>query len=330
MIFYFAGGFMFHDILNEFDYNNLLVLKDITVSISNLYDRLCNLEINGKHNSEEYKKLYEYLLIALDVEKNHYKSMNLNYLKIVAFLEYINLDIKNNIWEGIINQNYNDKIKYRVLKQFLNFLQINQSYYNQYIMDAINSGFEIENYEAQTIKDEIELDLALQSDIDSLFVRYLQDLIDNNLYETYKKQLIMTKYLCSFIENDLIIINKNLLLNISTFNAVSELQQLPNDEKQEFIKDTQSESLKENIAKIMLPNKKCRKKNTLTKLLLRDCYIRAQLEVFELPYLVYIDNEIQNLINKYNLYETHSIGSTLVVNSIKEAISDKILKYIKK
>lgn len=317
---------MFYDVLNENDYKNLEELKNITKIISDLYDKLCSLEINGKYGTEEYNKLYEYLIIAIDVEADQYKSMNLDYSKIVAFLEYINMDLKNNIIEGIINQNYYSKINYRILGQFLNILHNNQYCYNQYIKDEIYSTFGTDNYDERIIKQETELDMALQSDINSLFVHYLQDLIDNNVYSVYKKQLIMTKYFYSFIQDDLTVINNSLLKDISNFDAISRFQNLPIAEKNKFVRDTQFENLKDQIVKLLeIADYKCKKKNYLTKMLLRDCYIRAQLSVFELPDLIDIDEKIEKIINEHKYFETHSISSSLVVNSLREAIDDKLL-----
>ena len=322
---------MSYNVLNNNDCKNLEELERITKSISNLYDKLCALEINGKCKTEEYNKIYECLIIAIEVEKSHYKSMNLDYSKIVAFLEYIDMNLKNNILEGIINQNYNDKINYRILRQFFNILQINQSIYNQYIKEEISIRFEIDDYDEEIITNEAELDMALQSDINSLFIYYLQDLIDNDLYNIYKKQLIMTKYFYSFIESDLTSIDNNLLASISNFDVISEFQKLSNKFKYQFVRDTQFENLKQNIVKLFeIADYKCKKKNYLTKMLLRDCYIRAQLLVFELSDLVEISDKIEETISKHNYMKTHSICGSLLINSIREVISSKLLKLTNK
>lgn len=320
---------MFYDILTEKDYKNLEELKKITESISNLYDKLCDLEINDKKNTEEYKKIYEYLMIAVEVENNQYKSMNLNYSKIVAFLEYINLNLNKSAPEGIINQNYDSKMNYRMLKKFLNYLHDNEIFYSQYINDILYTKFAAKENDIELIKKESELDFALQSDIDYSFVCNLQKLIDNELYEIYKKQLIMTKYMYFYIYDDLLC--NSLLLNISSFDAVSKSYDMIDEEKVKFVVDTQFDNLKENIIKLLsVPDYKCQKKNSLTKLLLRQCYINAYLEKFELPSLYQIDDEIERIINKYNYYTTHSISTSLLVNSIRGTISDKIAKILQK
>lgn len=320
---------MFYNILTENDYKNLEELKKITESISNLYDKLCNLEISGNKNTEDYKRIYEYLMIAVEVENNQYKSMNLNYSKIAAFLEYINLNLKKNVPEGIINQHYNSKIDYRMLKKFLKFLHDNEIFYSQYMNDVLYTKFDAKENNIELIKKESELDFALQSDIDYSFACNLQKLIDNELYEIYRKQLIMTKYMYFFIYDDLLC--NILLLNVSSFDAIIKSYDMIDEEKVKFVVDTQFDNLKENIIKLLgVPDYKCQKKNTLIKLLLRQCYINAYLEKFELPSLYQIDDEIEIMINKYNYYTTHSISTSLLVNSIRGTISDKVAKLLQK
>ena len=50
----------------------------ISESIKILYDKLCELEMNGLKDSVLYNQYIDYLRIALDVEKNEYRQINDN------------------------------------------------------------------------------------------------------------------------------------------------------------------------------------------------------------------------------------------------------------
>lgn len=54
---------------------NLENMKKTTNSIMNLYKKLCKLEILNQKNTQNYNKYMEYLKIALEVEKEKYRSL---------------------------------------------------------------------------------------------------------------------------------------------------------------------------------------------------------------------------------------------------------------
>ena len=313
--------------LTEKDFENLEMLEKITSVIAKLYDELCILSINNKLDTKEYQDKLDKLQISLEAEKIQYDSMNLNYFRIICFLEYINTQIKKDTKESIIDQNYDNKINYRILKNLLQILHGDSKLYRQFAQDAIEIGA----YDIDKIEEETSLQMALERDINYLFVSNLEKLINNDEYLEYKKQLIMTKFLWAFIESDITIIeNCNLLTQISMFDSVSESYSMPDFEKEDFINDTQEHVLLENIKKLLKKeDKKNTRKKDLIKLLLRQTYINAYLEIFNIKKLIEIQEKTEKIISDNNLMSTNSEASSLVIDSIKGTISDKALKLIK-
>lgn len=313
--------------LTEKDFENLEMLEKITSVIAKLYDELCILSINNKMDTKEYQDKLDKLQIALEAEKIQYDSMNLNYFRIICFLEYINTQIKKDTREGIINQNYYNKKNYRILKNLIQILHSDSKLYRRFAQDAIEIG----EYDIDKIEEETSLQMALERDINCLFINNLEKLINNDLYNDYRKQLIMTKFLWAFIESDITIIeNCNLLNQISMFNSVSESYNMPNFEREDFVNDTQENVVLENIEILLSKeDKKNQRKKDLFKLLLRQAYINAYLEIFSIKKLIEIQEKTEKIINDENLMNTSSIASALVINSVRDAVSDKALKLIK-
>lgn len=61
--------------LDKKDYNQIENLIRIGSSIETLYKKMCNLEIEEKKDTDEYKKILDYLKIALEVESKQYANI---------------------------------------------------------------------------------------------------------------------------------------------------------------------------------------------------------------------------------------------------------------
>lgn len=286
------------------------------------------MTIANQQNSDLYKKTLNHLWLSLEVEEEQYKAMHLNYDKIISLFNYLEMIVKGTIQDVIINQNYNSRIYYRILNKLLIILHNNKFLCKNYIKENITS-LEVD---IEAIKQELDLGLAIEEDITSSFTLHLQQLIDNDTYQPYRKQLIMTKFLCSFIyDNPNFIMDDSLLSHLSIFDVIAKEYKMLDAEKREFTLDTQEEGIISNIESLLsLPDEKGIKKRESFKLLIRKCYLLSYLELFDLSHLFPIKNKIERIIVRHNLLDHHAIGSSLVMDAIENTVLTKKLKKNKK
>lgn len=315
------------------DLNNEKIVNDlinITNSIKVLYDKLYKLTIKGKTETEEYKKIYDYLSISLDIEEDIYSKLNLSYNNLIEILTFISKKLKNEPIMALINRNYSNIVKYRISKNLLSLILGNKLYYQNYALNLMIGDFdtfEIEEGAIDYIASEVDLNFSLNDDISYSFVIYLQELIDNDLYSIYKNKLIKTKFAWSFIENDINVINNIYpLRNVSRFDVLARYYDYTYSEKNDYVKETQSKYLKENIDKFMkLANKNDLSDVNYTKLLLLKCHVSSILEAFDISDLITLERECQEFITVKHLDSNNPLGSGLLLNSINDVIENKCL-----
>ncbi len=203
------------------------LLKTVT-SIDTLYKKLYELEISNNKDSEEYKKTIEYLKIALEVEEEKYKKILSSSEKVFSLLDYLLLDkmsIKesSNI-ESLLSQETPDRITRRIISVLnkelaKDFTVINQLIPKELFMVLKMIGIEDpEKMIMDDFKKKIELDETLEQETLNIFVKILEEFINDEEYSSFKNQLLKIKY-------DVAFLNKNLesQLLFSRFNILTAL-----------------------------------------------------------------------------------------------------------
>lgn len=172
--------------------NSSITSKDISLieelvkvekSIYDLYDNLCNLEYNNKKDTEEYSKYLDFLNIALDVERNIYNELNLDFNKSLLILNYI--------IENLLKQNY-EKLDKCMSTSGLYILRMFNSF-KKYIVDQYDT---------------------LEGTINEDFSMALITLLNEKYYYYKMSKLIEYFEINKFIENAIL---KNLLNETSKF-----------------------------------------------------------------------------------------------------------------
>ena len=191
--------------LNNNEKNVLNKLYNITNSIKDLYFKLITLELNGKKNNEDYKKILDYLSMTRELEE---KYMN----EIDDCNKYLSYFEKN--MYGVNEMNAITEGNYLYLKEF-----------------RIIGNLLI--YRDENNKNETILNEAILKDIMLMFIKNLDMCIKKTTNKFLKEKLIYTIYSLIYsnknIETDLLYYNFNFELdNISKSNYIAYLLNVDN------------------------------------------------------------------------------------------------------
>lgn len=191
--------------LNNNEKNVLNKLYNITNSIKDLYFKLITLELNGKKNSEDYKKILDYLSMTRELEKKYmYEIDDCN-----KYLSYF----EKNMY-GVNEMNAITEGNYLYLKEF-----------------RIIGNLLI--YRDENNKNETILNEAILKDVILMFIKNLDMCIKKTTNKFLKEKLIYTIYSLIYsnknIETDLLYYNFNFELdNISKSNYIAYLLNVDN------------------------------------------------------------------------------------------------------
>lgn len=191
--------------LNNNEKNVLNKLYNITNSIKDLYFKLITLELNGKKNSEDYKKILDYLSMTRELEKKYmYEIDDCN-----KYLSYFEKNMYGvNEMNAITEENYLYLKEFRIIGNLL-------------------------IYRDENNKNETILNEAILKDIMLMFIKNLDMCIKKTTNKFLKEKLIYTIYSLIYsnknIETDLLYYNFNFELdNISKSNYIAYLLNVDN------------------------------------------------------------------------------------------------------
>lgn len=326
---------------NNEDKNELNRLSILSFSILEIYKKLYELEICDMKNSEEYDKCLGYLTTLKNIENDYYKKCDFDKNKICKWYYYIktSTDMKDNYLEVLASLDYKNIVICRIkekIKTILNNMNIgcyDTSFIN-IISKTMTSFDNIVNFFNGCYK----LDKYLFNEVDSNYLSYLQEVIDSDNYSHLSSKLIYSKYMLSFVKEDL---ESSLLGN--RFDIVSDnyigvfmYLDLYNMYKKNDINIINSLSTYYAFGLIY----------DLSIIEDSDYYTSVNLETSSLIYQMFIkslllfvdDNAIdstkENLLKLFNNDEYNSkhsdnrISRQLVINCINDSVIDKNKKYI--
>lgn len=260
----------------------LMQLDLITQTIANIYEKLFDLYLSNKQETEEYEKLIDYLFMSIDAELQSYKDLKLDYDKKNIFMEYFEKIYPEN--EDIIYADFKDIIKERIYNNLES--TSTEISLNKYGLEDNDSDEQLLGYEEKII-------FFLQRDVLKIFIKKVNELINNN--KNIKKELIKIKFIFSFIYNEPVFIENELLLQFSNINILIKLYEITLNECEDAVCAYKLKELRELIKK-----SKDLKKIEI-KYLLNNALINANYELMDIDSLNYLKSYIKQ-INKNNEY----------------------------
>ncbi len=196
--------------IKDDDYLQIENLIKITNSIEDLYDKMYELEIANKQNSEEYQKLIEYLKIAVGVENNIYLNLKLKTCKCITLIKYLMNDkfpcnFHANL-ESIMNCDYKDRVIRRIINILLNEIVMHSSTSinfakNEDLMNIFKCfvTYDVNDTLILKVSNYIKVQHIFENSLFDYYLTYLNKLIDDEKYDSFKNDLISSKYNLSFI-----------------------------------------------------------------------------------------------------------------------------------
>ena len=191
-------------------------LFQITRTILEDYDRLHNLEINGRKNSSEYDATLESLKFNLHLEEEMYEEIEEDVEFIYLLEEYVApgyIPSLEGELEIIKSENKDDIVKLRILGRIGNIINkeiISADHFlGRFDSSDDESPFDIED-QLDELPDEIdmiaksyqglkELDISIEKDLVNAILYILNIYINDPQYSKYKDRLLKMKYNIAFI-----------------------------------------------------------------------------------------------------------------------------------
>lgn len=189
----------------------------VTTTISNIYQKLCTLEVYSQKNSNYYKKLLNNLKIATSIEDELYERLNLNYEKLKKIEEYFFNNLEEFLLEDfeiLINQDFDNHIFLRIKNILFNKFSTD---YKSLKEDELIKQMKACNYENNIDIDEFItfgiIDKIIKKDVMDAYLVFLLEFIKKYDFNSYNNSalisnLINSKYnvifLNKYIEADMI------------------------------------------------------------------------------------------------------------------------------
>ena len=203
--------------ITDEDLDQINKIFKISNSICSLYNQLCQLEIDGKKDTEEYKKVMDYLNITIEVEQEYYNEAKLYSHKCASWIYFIMsnkipLKLVSN-FTSILHSKFELAASRRVLENLISiYINSEEEQLDEGIMQLIND-LNISNFMKQDIhlEDYIKFQEYFEKDFLNLFLIYIQGCIDHIDQkkvndDELRKKFIKTKYyiysIYTFIERE--------------------------------------------------------------------------------------------------------------------------------
>ena len=311
--------------LSNQDYKNIDRIIDVTNSIGSLYQKMSDLEADGKQDTEEFEKCLTYLKLAIEVEEKVYQDANLDYLKCREMAQVLKNSLFDHV-QGNIDSIINQEYEYGNIRRILGLLNLEalknvpeipkvKVYSFMAMMQYI--FMDSSEKEIQTI---IELEDAFEKDLLSGYLAILQEYIQNQNGEI-RQQLIHSKYYVSFIykqiEEDMIansfVIPSHIYVNSRYVADITstDLDVYQNLKKNFIIKESKEQIL--NMLSLKDSDYKS-KKNIISSFLIQ-CLIRSS--------FLFMDEDIIEEMN-YSFHE-YIEGKDYLKEHFKDRISEQFI-----
>ena len=186
-----------------------IIFQDIfnlNKKIAKLYNKLTNLEINQLIDTLEYKNIKKYISICQEVENELYQKLDCD--KFPIYLDYLQKNLYDNISDyDVICSDFEDLILHKRI-------------YNR--ISSMETSLIIEDIQKEnddTLDSQrIMLVNTIHEDFLNLFIFFLNDFINNPIFNKYKEDLIKAKYKVYFLNNQL---EKMFLQNSTRDNIIN-------------------------------------------------------------------------------------------------------------
>lgn len=331
--------------LSNFNKDELALIEILLQSsnkINSIYDKLYKLEITKQKDSPEYNNQLEMLKKAIKSEKKKYQNANLTseqQYKIIELLANTPNSLKISDTFSIIKQDDNDKLIRRVINILISqtITNIDYSKILNEVLEIIKAlGIPIDDEElSKDINNQSRIELAINNDINLVFLAILQESSSLFKYSEYKNELKKAIYNTSFInidiEGQLIENNFNLPDNIyissKLINDILKTEPTIYNRILSIIVQTQIIMHIKSLLEIKDENYNNR--NTNISSIINQCYIRALLTFMNDDEIYKLNEQFHELIESPTYLKDHPkdrISEEIIIKCFKSVKYDRVKK----
>lgn len=173
-------------------------------NISNIYDKLCELEVNRQKESEEYEQLRIKLTAEITHENEILQNPRMAYERCLKYCKLISDKLSIDIADNSIFttlKNYDSRVLRRLQLTLRTKIRLNPEY-QKYLLSEATKMKNIPD-PLHDFSDNIRIDYELSNDINSIFLSILEDSLAKPHNKEYRPQLTKAKYCISLVYKEL-------------------------------------------------------------------------------------------------------------------------------
>ena len=270
-----------------------IIFQDIfnlNKKIAKLYNKLTNLEINQLIDTLEYKNIKKYISICQEVENELYQKLDCD--KFPIYLDYLQKNLYDNISDyDVICSDFEDLILHKRI-------------YNR--ISSMETSLIIEDIQKENDNSldsqRIMLVNTIHEDFLNLFIFFLNDFINNPIFNKYKEDLIKAKYKVYFLNNQLekMFLQNSTRDNIINCFSTADLLTIEQKELHHLVYIYINKYIKKYFPKLLEITDDMYKDDEKVRLsLLYQALIKSSLEISNLDFHIHEqDGEISNRMSK--------------------------------
>ncbi len=307
------------DIITKQEKTIFQELFNLNKKIIKLYGNLTTLEYRHLVDSIEYKNNIKYLSLCIELENELYQK--LNYQKINVYLDYLQEALYENVSDyDVICCDFEDLLPHKRI-------------YNR-LFDTKKSLFikDIQKEDNNSLKSQkIMIANNIHEDFLTLFIFFLNNYIQDYVYNEYRKDLIKAKYQVYFLNNQLekMFLNNSIQDNIISCFSMADLFDFEETETNNIICNYINKYIKKYISSLLkiTDNMYQDYDNTIQSLFFQ-ALIKTSLEMGNIDFRIKCNNkdnmenmkntiskklleEIRNKRNSYGIIKLRSEGIDL-------------------
>lgn len=327
------------------DVEKISSLAMTSITVLDLYARLYASEVDGQKDSEDYKKLLNYLKIALEVEEREYKNLNISFPKLLYYINdqnFVTRTLEKKLFESG-NVDITQVNSMQLSTRFLNYLLNNSNSYKN-IFDIIPSGLiailkknNVAN-PVSTIEEAVRTSFEEQKifcqDVARAFQFFINKEIEDDKKIVNRDSLIFHKYkesiICPCIENELIeeefspcdSIGIDTNLNAAFLGLSKEKYA---DDRSSFAKNA---AIEEIYGLLSIPDADYEDLEISSLSIFKQCNLRSNLIFMNDNDIESLKDELYDIVHSNEYLEEHKydhISRNLIENSINGIEEDKKL-----
>lgn len=270
-----------------------IIFQDIfnlNKKIAKLYNKLTDLEINQLIDTLEYKNIKKYISICQEVENELYQKLDCD--KFPIYLDYLQKNLYDNISDyDVICSDFEDLILHKRIYNRISSME------TSLIIE------DIQNENDDTLDSQrIMLVNTIHEDFLNLFIFFLNDFINNPIFNQYKEDLIKAKYQVYFLNNQLekMFLQNSTRDNIINCFSTADLLTIEQKELHHLVYIYINKYIKKYFPKLLEITDDMYQDDEKVKLsLLYQALIKSSLEISNLDFRIQEqDGEISNIMSK--------------------------------